>query len=138
MSNTKKNIIAGLLSFTAITSFYVSKETQAQAQLVVPETPPSGIESLQGREILSLLADIKKIHLNGDLFLSPVFLSLRDFSVDLVAEPKGRINPFASLVGEAVSGVSPNNSRGVTFSSVDTSTDKTKKQQNTEASLGVR
>lgn len=50
-----------------------------------------------GREILSLLIDLKEIQLNGELFQSNAFQSFEDFSIPIAPEPKGRPNPFAPV-----------------------------------------
>lgn len=49
------------------------------------------------REVLSLLNDLNRIDLEGNIFSSPIFHSLVDYSVELTPEPVGRENPFAPL-----------------------------------------
>lgn len=56
-----------------------------------------GIENVQGKEILNLLADLRNISLDGTIFSDPVFRSLEDFSREIQPQPKGRQNPFAPL-----------------------------------------
>lgn len=49
------------------------------------------------RELLSILLDLRRIELREEIFSDSVFISLKDFSQDLVPEPVGRKNPFAPL-----------------------------------------
>ncbi len=49
------------------------------------------------RELLKLLTDMKSIRLDGDIFKSDAYLSLQDFSRDIVGEPVGREDPFAPV-----------------------------------------
>lgn len=62
---------------------------------VVSNTPSEQPQA--GREILSLLIDLKEIQLNGELLRSQTFQSFEDFSVPIAPEPKGRPNPFAPV-----------------------------------------
>lgn len=50
-----------------------------------------------GRELLSLLLELKALELNESLFSDPAFRSLRDMSQELAPQPAGRTNPFAPL-----------------------------------------
>lgn len=49
-----------------------------------------------GQEFLAQLLNIRKIRLRDDIFSSPAFISLVDFTLELVQTGnEGRINPFA-------------------------------------------
>ncbi len=48
-------------------------------------------------ELIALLLELKGIRLDDSIFADPVFMSLQDFSQELVPEPVGRDNPFAPL-----------------------------------------
>jgi hypothetical protein len=128
MFNNKKTIIAGILVFAAAISSHVfQNETQAQEPLVVPDTASSlGGEGTNqaGREILALLADMKSVRLDESIFSDPMFQSLQDISVELIAEPKGRPNPFAPIGKDAVladdfSGFATGSPRNIPFNSGD-------------------
>jgi hypothetical protein len=61
--------------------------------------PAGGPESATqaGQEILAQLNNLKKINLSNHLFTGPAYLSLKDFTVTLNDQPKGRPNPFAPI-----------------------------------------
>jgi|GEM_PF-262309 len=48
-------------------------------------------------KVVEMLAKLSSLKLDRAFFDSPIFRSLQDFSVDVVAEPKGRPNPFAPI-----------------------------------------
>ena len=56
-----------------------------------------GDASVAEQEILRLLLDMRSIKLDSSIFENPAFGSLRDFSREIVPEPVGRTNPFASV-----------------------------------------
>ena len=63
---------------------------------------PSGSVSLGnseivGEDILTLVEKLKTISLDQSLFTSPLFMSLKDYSVTLYPESQGRANPFAGI-----------------------------------------
>lgn len=123
MYDKKRILVAVLAVFTVFMLASASqKETQAQEPMVVPDTVSSGGEGNQkGREILTLLADLKKITLDESVFSDPVFRSLKDISVELIPEPKGRPNPFAPLGKDAIlneaQGMATFSPRDISFSS---------------------
>lgn len=47
--------------------------------------------------LLSRLSELQRYDVTGTIFSSAVFTSLYDFRVELVDEPTGRTNPFASM-----------------------------------------
>ncbi|HET8575271.1 MAG TPA: hypothetical protein VFM02_03835 [Candidatus Paceibacterota bacterium] len=60
--------------------------------------------TVAGQQILSLLDDLKKIHLDDSIFADPSFLSLKDFTVSIQNQPKGRPNPFSPIGDDDFSG----------------------------------
>lgn len=50
-----------------------------------------------GKDLLLSLMKLKAIKLDSDIFKDPVFLSLDDFTIELLAQPVGRSNPFLPL-----------------------------------------
>lgn len=57
-------------------------------------------------EFLLVLNRLKKIKVDSDFFNDPAFKYLKDFSVPLGSEPKGRPNPFAPLGEQKTDGSS--------------------------------
>lgn len=65
------------------------------------------LDSQIGREIISELEILKTLDITGNLFMDPVYMSLRDRTVEPVNEPVGRPNPFASIGSGVTSSVAP-------------------------------
>ncbi len=59
---------------------------------IATETDSLGIDD---QEMITLLRKIQRITLDGSVFSDPAFLSLKDFSREIVEEPQSRDNPFA-------------------------------------------
>ena len=55
--------------------------------------------SPEDQSLITLLLQLKSIRLDNSIFSDNTFKSLQDFSQELVPEPIGRVNPFASLGG---------------------------------------
>lgn len=51
----------------------------------------------QERATLDTLFQLRSIQLLGNIFNDPAFQALRDYRIEIVAEPVGRKNPFAPL-----------------------------------------
>lgn len=89
-----KNLFLGLFAilvlFAGYKFFFSASDAPA---LVATEVAPAG----QGGAILATLLQLKSLTLNGTLFATPAFRTLRDFSQRLVPEPVGRDNPFAPI-----------------------------------------
>ena len=51
----------------------------------------------EGGDLIALLLELKSIKLDTAILQNPTFLTLQDFSVTLIPEPVGRVNPFAPL-----------------------------------------
>lgn len=52
-------------------------------------------------ELLALLSSLQSIELDKEVFESPEFQSLNDFSRELILEPVGRPNPFETFEASA-------------------------------------
>lgn len=140
MLQNKKIIVAGFVLFAVFAYANIfHKETRAQEEpLVTPDPPPAGQNegNQKGREILALLADLKKIQLDGSIFDDPKFQELQDFSRELIPEPKGRPNPFAPIgkdvvLSEDFSGFATTSPRNIPFNTeedIDTKTGKSSKK----------
>jgi hypothetical protein len=58
-----------------------------------------------GTQLIALLAQLQGLKMNGAIFDSPQFASLRDETTPVLSEPIGRSNPFAPIGHD--SGFSP-------------------------------
>ncbi len=48
-------------------------------------------------DLIQTLLQLRAVTLSGTIFSDPTFVSLHDFTTQIVLEPVGRDNPFASL-----------------------------------------
>ncbi|PIP86983.1 hypothetical protein COW81_02625 [Candidatus Campbellbacteria bacterium CG22_combo_CG10-13_8_21_14_all_36_13] len=121
----KKNTITKTLLIILtliITGFGVSNLIFAQEDGSLVSAKDSGqITGDTEQEIISLLLELRALKLDGELFASDSFKSLKDFSVKLDKEPVGRTNPFAPI-GQDLStgGNSETNTDGVDDIDLDT------------------
>lgn len=58
---------------------------------------PIGTVSTVDQGIVTTLLALRVVKLDGTIFSDPSFMSLKDFSTQIVPEPVGRENPFAPL-----------------------------------------
>ncbi len=63
----------------------------------------SPLDATLGRDLLEALAKLDSTKLDTSIFSDPVFGSLKDFGVEISAQPVGRRNPFAEFAGSAAS-----------------------------------
>lgn len=54
-------------------------------------------QAQSGREILTLLLNLKSLKLDTSIFSDPSFQSLADFGQSIPERPRGRDNPFAPI-----------------------------------------
>ena len=77
---------------------------QPVSGLAVQSNPEIDADQI-GQEFLSQLLNIRSIKLREDIFSSPGFISLVDFTIELIQlGNEGRINPFAPFDAESVTG----------------------------------
>ena len=99
MSEKTKNIIIIIVLVIAVFIAYsVLFKKDKGADLLISQSV-SGVdaESTVVREFLALLNTLNNLSLDTSIFRDSVFNSLRDESVQLIDEPRGRRNPFAPL-----------------------------------------
>ncbi|OGG50033.1 hypothetical protein A2763_03760 [Candidatus Kaiserbacteria bacterium RIFCSPHIGHO2_01_FULL_54_36] len=89
-------IIAILVAGVAWYAMSPADETPNVAPTV---TAGAGAPVEQG--IVATLLTLRAVKLDGTIFSDQAFLSLRDFSTEIVPEPVGRPNPFAPLSSQA-------------------------------------
>ncbi len=63
----------------------------------ITELPASSLDATLGRDLLVALAKLKSTALDTSIFDDPVFMSLKDFGVEIAPQPVGRRNPFAEF-----------------------------------------
>lgn|SRR3989344_7436672 len=84
-------VVAVILGFIAYSYFFTGKETPVLSEETVSQATPAD------QDLISLLLELKAITLDESLFADAAFMSLQDFSKELIPEAVGRPNPFAPL-----------------------------------------
>ena len=87
-------VIGGAVSFY----FYGKSSTQDTSMIGVV---PNGGMPVDESQVLSLLNQIRNLHIDTQLFEDPAYTKLYDYSVPIPEKNVGRPNPFAPLPGEA-------------------------------------
>lgn len=59
------------------------------------------------QELVSTLLALRAVKLDAAIFSDPAFMSLKDFSTQIVPEPVGRPNPFAPVTNASAAPVVP-------------------------------
>jgi len=91
----------GLSQSSAPTPTIVASGAVGETAAAVPGTSSPIDKDTQ--VILETLLALRSVKLDGAIFSSPAFQSLKDFSTQIIAEPAGRPDPFAPLsAGAAV------------------------------------
>jgi hypothetical protein len=67
--------------------------------------------SVVGTRVLSLLNQIKSLHIDTRLFDATAYKTLVDYSVEIPQTSVGRPNPFAPIPGMPVAPATPNTTR---------------------------
>ncbi|MEN9649810.1 MAG: hypothetical protein RL094_777 [Candidatus Parcubacteria bacterium] len=124
-------VILVVIAFLAYTKFMpASSATSSNALVRTSQTASTGGNTSAsegpGREFVNQLLAIQNIRFNVDIFSDPAYLSLVDFSRELIPQPAGRPNPFAPL-GQNDTEVSASGSstNGFTISAQGTTTAST-------------
>ncbi|MFH0845997.1 MAG: hypothetical protein V1851_01180 [Patescibacteria group bacterium] len=97
VKNKKTNIFSllGIMAVLFFAYLFMASAATGGSQLV--SLGAKNTSGDVGRETLETLLKLKSLRLDGTIFEDQVFLSLKDFSVELKEQPKGRNNPFAVL-----------------------------------------
>ena len=86
-------IIGGVV--VAGIAWYAMSPTAETPNVATTPVEKAGVPLDQG--IVSTLLTLRAVKLDGTILTDVAFLSLKDFSTDIVPEPVGRPNPFAPL-----------------------------------------
>lgn len=99
-SSIKKWILIGGVAVIAIVMyFYFNGKTKVEDTNGVAVVPTSGVAADES-QVLSLLNQIRSLHIDSQLFQDPSYTALIDYSVRIPEQGVGRPNPFAPLAGE--------------------------------------
>jgi hypothetical protein len=97
LSKSQKTIAAVL--FLGVAGF-IMYYLLFRGESVVPSLPLGGSGSanpIVGQDVLALVEQLKKVSVDPSLFSSPLFSTLKDFTVPITPEARGRTNPFAEI-----------------------------------------
>ncbi len=108
-SSSKKTIIAVVIAVIvlALVYFYFSAG-EPDTEISALQTQAANVD---GTRVLSLLNQIKSLHIDTKIFESSAYRSLVDYSVEIPETPVGRPNPFAPLPGVPVTPTGANPTR---------------------------
>ncbi len=96
----KRMVIGFVIVFVALAGgffYWLSGDSGSAGTGAITVLPLSPLDATLGRDLLLALATLKSTKLDTSIFTDPVFLSLKDFGVDISAQPVGRRNPFATF-----------------------------------------
>jgi hypothetical protein len=92
-SNNKFALIGIVLLVAGVFWFSLSGGDESSSLLVTDVVSDGGPDA----ELVATLLTLRAVKLDGTIFSDPAFLSLKDFSTSIKAEPVGRPNPFARI-----------------------------------------
>ena len=93
-------IILVIIIFGGYFLFFRSDSSSDTSGSLLEVISPTGASVVEN-DILEMLRQLQTIELDGTIFASPAFTTLRDFSVELTDEPIGRSNPFVPVGTDA-------------------------------------
>ncbi len=114
MNSIGKIVAVLVVVFLGLAGYqYLKKEQAPTASVggIVTENFDS-TSSGDNQEFLRVLKNLENVSLDGEFLTSAAFMNLRDFSVELQDQPRGRsnpfrpINPFEADLAASVSGLS--------------------------------
>jgi hypothetical protein len=97
--NIKNFIIAAVIiggGFWLYSAFFVKSADDSSLLVTPAESEAVFAGNSDGSRILSILSNMKTILIDKNFFSEPAFTQLKDYSVSLGDEQKGRQNPFLS------------------------------------------
>lgn len=92
-------IIAGVVAVLVAVGIWIGLSSGGSSSSLL-DTETVG-DNGPDQELVATLLALRAVKLDGSLFSDPGFVSLKDFSTEIIPEPIGRPNPFAPL-GSAV------------------------------------
>ncbi|MEK7133987.1 MAG: hypothetical protein AAB804_02865 [Patescibacteria group bacterium] len=91
-----KLILIGVAVLIAVGVWYGSLSSSPPSPGLVT-TPIAGASGPAEQGIVATLLTLRAVKLDGTIFGDRAFMSLKDFSTEIIPEPIGRENPFAPL-----------------------------------------
>ena len=105
----QKAVIGIIIVLVLAVAWYMLSGSSAPAPTLT-STDVSG--NAADKNLVSTLLALRAVKLDATIFADPSFLSLRDFSTQIVPEPAGRDDPFAPLkVSPSLSASSTHNAQ---------------------------
>ena len=100
--NTQKSskmpyVILAIVVFIAVIFYFYWTGNNTSESLTLQEI--SSANQATGVRVLNLLNEISSLNIDSSFFNSPVYQTLRDYSVEIPPLPVGRPNPFATVPG---------------------------------------
>lgn len=95
--------------------YFMSSGIGSNSAPLVSTQAANGANSTEDRALLETLTNMRNIRLDGYLFESETFLSLQDFSRNIVPEAIGKENPFQPVQYSANSDTEINKEAEVLF-----------------------
>jgi|ETN02SMinimDraft_4_1059925.scaffolds.fasta_scaffold133804_2 hypothetical protein len=90
------SIVIIILAIFLYQKFVLDKKEDASINIVAVGGDVNGV----GQEMIRLLYELNRIKFDTSIFEDPLFNSLVDHSLEVVAEPLGRPDPFAPIGSE--------------------------------------
>lgn len=90
-------VILAIIVFIAVIFYFYWTGNNTSENLTLQEISIANQET--GVRVLNLLNEISSLNIDGNFFSSPVYQTLRDYSVQIPPLPVGRPNPFATVPG---------------------------------------
>lgn len=91
-------IIAGTVLVLLIVGWYALSGSSAPAPaLTTTAAGGTGSTNASDRNLVSTLLALRAVKLDATILSNPAFLTLKDFSTQIISEPAGRPDPFAPL-----------------------------------------
>ncbi len=96
MSNLLKNLLIALgLAVILFVGYVVFIKGGDESE--ISTTSFSQEAELETQELLATLGELESLDVEGRIFSDPLFMSLKDFRIDIGTQADGRANPFAPL-----------------------------------------
>jgi len=94
-------IIAIVVVVFALYLYFLDRDDKGP--LLGSESVSSGASAIVGKEFLATLLELRSLKLDETIFSKKSFISLVDFSQEVLPQPAGRTNPFLEIGVDPVS-----------------------------------